>query len=262
MPPDKYHEVFINIAAGIIVFVVLTSLVIFILLFYQKKRFLHNKKLLEMEKQYREELLQVQLETQEQTLQYLSDELHDNLGQVASLIKLNLHTLQLSDDSKDKEKLDATIQLTRSLIADMKSLSVSLGSDHIARTGLYRAIEMEVERVNKTGQFVAVFKRENEVPDISNDKAIIIYRMVQEVLNNIVKHSSAKQLTVRVRTTENLVILAISDDGKGFDVENKMKNGNGAGLYNLKKRAALIGADFTILSTPGNGTKITIGLPL
>jgi len=227
----------------------------------RRKKIAFDIQVLEIEKQYREELLKVQLETQEQALQYLSDELHDNLGQVASLIKLNLHTIRLSDNIKEKEKLENTINLTRQLITDIKSLSVSLSGDHLRRTGLLKAIETDVEQINKTEKFIATFTLENDIPHIANDKAIILYRMTQEVLNNMVKHSEAKEIQVKLLSTENSIILALSDDGKGFDVEDKMKNGSGAGLHNLYKRAALINAALTIQSSYGNGTQVTIELP-
>jgi signal transduction histidine kinase len=226
----------------------------------RRKKIAFDIQVLEIEKQYREELLKVQLETQEQALQYLSDELHDNLGQVASLIKLNLHTIRLSDNIKEKEKLENTINLTRQLITDIKSLSVSLSGDHLRRTGLLKAIETEVEQINKTEKFIATFTLENDIPHIVNDKAIILYRMTQEVLNNMVKHSEAKEIKVKLLSTENSIILALSDDGKGFEVEEKLKNGSGAGLHNLYKRAALINAALTIQSSYGNGTKVTIEL--
>lgn len=261
MPSDQNHEVFIAITAGIIIFVALASLVIFILLFYQKKKFKDRERLLEMEKHYKEELLQVQLETQEQTLQHISNELHDNLGQVASLIKINLHTIQVSDTNKAAQKLEDTKELTRQLITDIKSLSVSLGADRIAQTGLAKALQTEIERINRTEQFIATFEQEGNMSIPDNDKAIILYRMAQEVLNNMVKHSGAKHITLKLSATENLIILALSDDGKGFDVEDKLKHGGGAGLHNLRKRAALINANLTMQSSIGNGTTVTIELP-
>ncbi len=96
---------------------------------------------------------------------------------------------------------------------------------------------------------------------MDNDKAVILYRMAQEILNNTVKHSGAKQITVLLKASGNLFTLAFSDDGVGFDIEKKMNSG-GAGLNNLQNRARLINAQLTMQSTPGNGTGVTIELPL
>ncbi len=206
-------------------------------------------------------LLQAQIEIQEQTLQHISRELHDNLGQVASLIKINLTTLKLNDPEKAVEKIEHTKDLTRQLIADIKSLSVSLGSDRIAQTGLARAIETEVERLNKTGEFVAVCELQGAMPDIDADKSLILYRMSQEVLNNMVKHSEAKHINIFIHVNENVFILAFRDDGIGFNAAEKM-TASGAGLRNLTNRATLINAQLHIQSLPGDGTEITIKMPL
>jgi signal transduction histidine kinase len=201
------------------------------------------------------------LKSRNKTLLQISRELHDNFGHIASLIKINLHTIKLGDLNKAAAKIEDTKDLTRQLIADIKSLSVSLNSDRIAQTGLVKALQTEVERLNKTDLFIASFTQSGELPEIENDKAIILYRMAQEVLNNMVKHSGAKCIDVKVSIKDNLFILAFSDDGKGFNVEEQLKNG-GSGLTNLQKRAGLINALLTIHSKPGNGTSIAIQMSL
>jgi signal transduction histidine kinase len=177
------------------------------------------------------------------------------------LIKINLFTLQLNDTDKALAKIEDTKDLTRQLIADIKSLSVSLGSDRLAQAGLAKAIETEVERLNKTGEFIATYQLQGLMPDIDADKALILYRMAQEVLNNMVKHSKAKHINILLQVNENVFILAFSDDGIGFNAEEKA-TASGAGLRNLQSRALLINAQLHIESLPGNGTTITIGLPL
>ena len=228
-----------------------------LVIFYYKRK----KQQIELKKQFAQTLLQSQIEIQEQTLQHISRELHDNLGQVASLIKINLNTLQLSNAEKAAEKIENTLDLTRQLITDIKSLSVSLGSDRIAQTGLAKALQTEVDRLNKIEQFTASYELQGAMPEINNDKAVILYRMAQEVLNNMVKHSRAKQIKILLIANENLFTLAFHDDGIGFNADEKM-NASGAGLRNLKSRALLINAQLHIQSLPGTGTQITIKLPL
>lgn len=211
--------------------------------------------------EFSQTLLQSQLEIQEQTLQHISREVHDNLGQVASLIKINLNTLNLDDPAAARPKLETTKDLLRQMIGDLKALSVRLSGDRIARSGLIKALETEVERMNKTGVFETTWKA--DVPDLQleSDKEIILYRMTQELLNNIIKHSGATQVFITVTATEKFFILAISDNGAGFDVEDKKRNG-GAGLQNLQNRARLINATLDLQSETGKGTRVTIELPL
>lgn len=262
MPGDQNNEVFINVAAVIFVFIVITCLLIFMLLFYQRKRFLHKEKMGDMEKQYAAELMKSQLETQEQTLRHLSTELHDNLGALASLIKINLVTFPAEKDpDKAAAKIEATADLTRQIIAEIKSLSVSLNSDRIARKGFFPSLATEVERINKTGSFKAELHIADNVPPPDNDKAIILYRMLQEVLNNMVKHSEAQNIHINITSVQNSISIVLQDDGVGFDMQEKMQ-GDGSGLYNLQKRAAMIGATLDMQSTLGNGSRVGIELPV
>ena len=249
------------IVGFVIAFLILGAFIIFLSVLYSKKQMRNKKERERIQSQFAQTLLQSQLEIQEQTLRHISHELHDNLGQVASLIKINLTTLQLDDTAKAIEKIEDTKDLTRQLIADLKSLSVSLSADRIAQTGLAKALETEVDRLNKTGQFIATLTQEGQLPTIENDKAVILFRMAQEILNNMVKHSGAKQITILLKASVNLFTLAFSDDGIGFNIDEKMNSG-GAGLLNLQNRARLINAQLTMQSTPGNGTSVTVELPL
>ncbi len=255
------NEVYYTVILGTCVLFVLGGFIVSFFLTYteRKNRFIDEKRLLQT--QFSQSLLQSQIEIQEQTLQHISRELHDNLGQVASLIKINLNTLQLSDIQKSEVKIEDTKDLTRQLIADIKSLSVSLGSDRISQVGLVKAIETEVERLNKTGQFTATFEQLGAAPEIDKDKSIILYRMAQEVLNNTVKHSRAKQISISLQVKDNILTLIFRDDGIGFNMEQQDKS-TGAGFRNLSSRALLINAVLKVQSVPGNGTEITIELPL
>ena len=235
--------------------------IIMLVLVYQRKQVEYISEKDKLKVTFEKEILKTQIEIQEQTLEHISRELHDNLGQVASLIKINLNTLQLSDLQKAIDKIEDTKDLTRQLIADIKSLSVSMGHDRILQTGLANAIKAEVERLNKTGEFTATFDFSDAIPFIDNDKSVILYRMAQEVLNNMVKHSEAKHINVKFCLTENLFTLVFNDDGIGFNVKEK-QHGSGAGLQNLTNRALLINAQLHIQSLPANGTTITIEMPL
>lgn len=252
--------IFILITGTFIIIILLVALFLFFGV-YQKKRFGHKLEKQQLQTQFSQTLLQSQLEIQEQTMQQISRELHDNFGLAATLIKINLTTLNIDNPQAAAEKIEATKDITRQLIGDIKSLSVSLGSDRIAQTGLVKSLETEVLRLNKLGLFTITFNHNNINPGIDNDKAVILYRMAQEVLNNMIKHSNAKHINVNLTVNESLFILAFSDDGNGFDVEKQMQSG-GSGLHNLQHRARLIHAQLSIKSSPGNGTSIAIQMPL
>jgi two-component system NarL family sensor kinase len=248
-------EVFILIIVGSGLFLLIAFfLLLFVSYFYRKKKnILLEKELLK--KVFNENLLQSKLEIKEQTLQHISYELHDNLGQIASLVKINLNTISLQDPVMAGQKLRDTKDLMRQLIGDIKALSVSLGSDSAVRKGLVWALQFEKERIEKTGQFAVSFTGPDELLDINTDRAIILYRMAQEVLNNSIKHSKAKHIDIILKVSGKSITLALNDDGSGFDPES---NRQGAGLFNLQHRAALIGARLKIDSSVGKGTAVSI----
>lgn len=227
---------------------------------YKKKQQEHKVEKAQLQSQFSQTLLQSQLEIQDQTLQHISRELHDNLGQIASLIKINLNTLQINDTAK-AQKIEDTKELTRQLITDLKGLSVRLNSDRITQFGLVKTLQTETDRINKTDTFSASFEYAGADPTIAADKAIILYRMIQEILNNIFKHSQAKHIHIMLNANENSFILAFNDDGIGFNANDKLNSG-GSGLLNLQNRAKLINAQLSIQSTPGNGSVVSIQMPL
>jgi signal transduction histidine kinase len=254
-------DVGLVIIVGTTIVILLSYFIVVFTLSYKKKQVEHTIEVGRIQTEFSQTLLQSQLEIKEQTLQHIAYELHDNLGQIASLIKINLNTLQLEDREKSSQKIEDTKELTRQLILDLKSLSLRLNGDLIVKLGLLKGIENEVERLNKIGEFATTLKVEGAAFVLDENTTIILYRMVQEVINNMVKHSQAKHLEFLLTATENLLTLVISDDGVGFNLEEKLSSG-GSGLLNLQSRAKLIHAQFSIQSSSGVGTKICIELPL
>jgi signal transduction histidine kinase len=243
-----------------IIFLVLVSFIVSFILIYHRRKIRHVNEIAAIQYSYKQTLLQSQLEIKEQTLQHLAHELHDNLGQVASLVKINLTTLSLEDTNKASQKIEETKELVRQLITDLKSLSLSLNSDRVAHLGLVKGLENEVDRLNKIGLMQASLEQHGSSPNLDYNTTIILYRMMQEILNNTAKHSKAKRVVISLHQTENLFTLVCADDGVGFDWEEKMKSG-GSGLINLQARAKLIHAQLHVQSAAGSGTKTSIALP-
>lgn len=261
MTRESNYDILISILAGSLLFFLLcTFIVVFIALFLRKRQ-QFKIEMKQLESKFAQVLLQSQLEIKEQTLQHIAYELHDNLGQVASLIKINLNTIQLSDASGSYRKIEDAKELLRQLIIDLKLLSVNLSSDRIVQQGILKGIESEIEKLNKTGQFRATLSYDQNVPALDPSMTIILYRMIQEILSNAVKHSGAKLIAISLHAKKNLFTLVCKDDGVGFILENGINSG-GLGLLNLQNRAKLIKAKLTFQSTPGIGTVVIIELPI
>lgn len=219
------------------------------------------KQLLVKEKKALENsLLESKLEIQEQTFQNISQEIHDNIGQVLSLAKLNLNTLDLNLTEKENTKIrDATDLLTKA-IQDLRDLSKTLNADTISTYGLTGAIETELQLLQKTGVVETSFEINGRAEKLNPQKELILFRIIQESLQNIIKHAKASKISVIAYYTEEELQLMVIDNGQGFDILGI--DSSGSGMKNIKSRCSSMQARFEIISNLGNGTKVIIRLPL
>ena len=218
----------------------------------------------ELQFQFQQELLRSQLEIQEQTLKTISQEIHDNIGQVLSLAKINIATMPVDENNTAlQEKVQTSKQLVSKAISDLRSLSHSLDTDYVKEMGLQRAIEYELEMIKKTGTMETYLHIEGSPARLDKQKELIIFRIVQESLNNIMKHAEAQKIHVEIQYG-SIINLQISDDGMGVDLSplNRDDSRFGLGIKNMHNRAKLIGADFSMQSTLGKGTTVKIVLPV
>jgi signal transduction histidine kinase len=231
----------------------------FFIFFAKRKQHFRQKKMLEV--QFQQELLQTQLEIQEQTLKTISEEIHDNVGQVLSLAKLNLNTVGNITDLVIQSKLNNTKTLISKAINDLRNLSRSLHGERIGEIGLQEAIINELKIIQNTGQFKTDLQLTGQAFKLDPQKEMVLFRIVQEALHNAVKHSNAVHFKVLMDYNTGNFTLTISDDGKGFQVELMPATQNGIGLKSMRNRSALIGGKFSLQSSKNYGTSITIELP-
>lgn len=251
------------IAGGVIIF---TSMVIFIILFiflYQKRYYKHLHETHTLQVQYEQTLLQAKLEIQEQTLKNLSLEIHDNIGQILSLVKLNLSTFIDKDTNAGTlAKIEDTKLLVGKAITDLRDLSRSLHGDKIIELGLQQSINNELKSLQNTGQYITWLKTSGQPYRLENQKEILLFRIVQETLHNAVKHARAKTITVSLHYEEKSFQLVIEDDGIGFDKQALIPVNTGIGFTGIQERVKLIGGFFSLHSANNNGTKISIEIPI
>lgn len=229
---------------------------------YQRKKIKSSQEIVLLKENFKQTLLQSQLEIQEQTLKNISQEIHDNIGQVLSLAKLNLFTMNPEKPEQLVQKIQDSRNLVSKAIVDLRDLSHSMNTDYIEDLGLIRSIEYELEMILKTGQLNTQLTITGPVTRFDKQKELITFRIVQEVINNIIKHAGAGLIDVRADYSDRDLRVQIRDDGKGmnlYDLPNG--NGSGLGLKSMHNRAGLIGAAFNLESAPGQGTTITIVLP-
>lgn len=257
---DSY--VFIILIVASIVLLLLVFFIINFILIYQKRQRANFNEKIQMQSKFQNELLQTQIEIQSQTLQTISQEIHDNVGQVLSLARLNLATIEVPDDTPNQTKINDTKQLVSKAINDLRDLSRSLYGNKLAELGIAEAVDNELKILQNSGQFKTSFKKVGEAFKLEPQKEMVIYRMLQESMNNAIKHSKAQNINVSMNYEPGLFRLCITDDGIGFDISNLPETGLGMGLKSMQSRAALIGAEFNIQSSKNIGTSINIKLPI
>jgi signal transduction histidine kinase len=260
---NQSSEFVVAILTGTILFLIFSCFLIVYIVIYRKKRIKHLQEVITMESQFKQTLLQTQLEIQEQTLKNISQEIHDNIGQALSLAKLNLNTMPQTNDEVLQQKIIDSKELVSKAITDLRDLSRSLDTDYVQEMGLQRAIEYELEMIKKTGIIETNMIVEGSLFRLEKQKELILFRIVQETFNNILKHSGAKKIELNIDYTPSSFTLVIRDDGKGIDLQplNEASNNFGLGIRNMHSRAKLIGADFNMTSKIGEGTEVKIVLP-
>ena len=246
----------------LIVFFLLGLFIVLLATLYSKKQQKNKMEKMRMQSEYSEALLHAQIEIQENTLKNISQEIHDNIGQVLTLAKLNLGTMTSAEPNL-QDKLQITKQLVGQAIIDLRDLSRSFNTDHIAAIGFQAAIEYELGLIHRSAGIETSLNANGQAFRVEPQKELILFRIVQEALNNTLKHAAARSIKVEILFHQGKLHLLIKDDGKGFIVNEARQDGSksgGLGLRNMQNRAKLIGAAYEWKSQPGAGTTVTISL--
>jgi len=263
---DQTQEIYFIIVIGTVLALLLVGFIVSIFFLYQRKKYRQEQEMAAMKIQYEQELLRSQLEIQEETLKTIAQELHDNMGQVLSVVKLWLAILPMEKDHPAYEGVQSSRDMLNKVILDMANLTKSLHTDRIAQIGLVEAIHFELENLRKAGLLQVDFELEGAERQLDGQKAIFLFRMFQEMINNILKHSKATHVNVSIiYSVDNTFVLKVRDNGVGFDKaakQEQVSSGAGLGLKSMVNRAKLIGGDITLESSPGNGTTVTVKLAL
>lgn len=260
MPSDKLR-LLITITTALIF--LLAVLILTLLFLYQKKRFKYEQNLNSLKLDFEKNLLKTQVEIQEQTFQHISREIHDNVSLSLTLVKLNLNVLDWEDIQRTKDSVHNSIQILSTAIADLSNLSKSMNTEMIRELGLMKAVKNEIERLKALAMLNIDYKVKGDPVFLQCEKELVIFRIIQEAFNNILKHAKASQVWLELNYSDRFLDVLIKDNGKGFlkeDKGNKIENGK-AGLNNMKTRARVFGGQVLIESMPQRGTQILVTVP-
>lgn len=237
----------------------IVGIIIFIKQYKQKKKE-HNAMLLFQKKEHQKELLENQIEIQNQTMQHIGREIHDNVGQKLTLA--SLYTQQLAYENKApqiNESIENISKIINESLSELRELSKSLTDDSIQDYSLYVLISNECKRVRKTKKCKITFDCEDKNVELDYQQKSILLRICQEFIQNSLKYSQCKHILIYISIEQNYLELELSDDGIGFDTSIKS---NGIGIQNMKKRTALLKGTFEFSSFKDFGTNLHIKIPL
>jgi signal transduction histidine kinase len=180
-----------------VIFFLILFVVIFFLAFQRKKnRYLVER--FEAEKRFEKELVNSKLEIQEQTLKNIAWELHDNIGQLLSVANIQLNILRNAVPEVYYDKIDETKAVVTDSVQQVRALSKTLNSDVIKKNGLITSLQVEIERFNRLNFLKASLSIEGEIVVLKRENEIVIFRIIQEFLSNVMKHAKASSLDVTV----------------------------------------------------------------
>jgi len=237
-----------------------SAIVIYLVIEYKKKQIeIENNAVLDkinLEK----DRLKIELEIQEQTLSQISKEIHDNICTTLTLAKLYLNSNSNNDDFS-VEFGAKCISLISKSIEDLKDLSKSIDRDVINHHGLIEAIRLEIKKVKGYKDLWFGFNTNGEIIFLNSETELMIFRIIQESMNNILKHSKARIGSIELNYYSKNLILKIRDDGVGFNIDHSNKTKKTSGIYNIERRTKMINGTCKIESKINEGTAIEINIP-
>lgn len=252
-------EIVVVYFIGTVGMLLLAAAIFFFFVTYQKRLLQKQLELNKVKQDQQDEILRNTIQSQEKERKRIAQDLHDEVGAMLSVVKLNVGRIERkSEEAKAKELAAETKTYLDDVITQVRRISRALLPPSLDKLGLFHALEELANWVNKADDLQIECWKNGEQFRFDSKHELALFRVVQEIMNNAIKHSGATQIKLNARFINNNVALSLSDNGKGFNLEEKMNSG--LGLKNLESRTEIIGAKFKLKSTPNKGTTAIIYL--
>lgn len=226
---------------------------------YQKRLLKKELEINRIKSRQQEELIENTVLSQEKERKRIAQDLHDEVGAMLSVVKLNISRFERKSESQvSKELATETRSYLDEVILQVRRISRALLPPSLERLGLVAAVNELVNWVNKSDQIEVVVWVGGEPSRFDSKKEMAVFRVVQELLNNAIKHAQASQILIKIRFSQKGLGVSVSDNGVGFDMNNEKKAG--LGLKNLESRTQILHAGIRMRSQPGKGTWAVIFL--
>lgn len=247
------NDIILSIVAATLLILLLIAGIVITFFMTNRQRMRQEHELTETRLAFEQELRRVEAEVSEHVMSQFSNELHDNIGQLLTAMHIEIENRKL-DDPENQESFKPLEIYLAEVRQQLRLLSKTLNNDFISYSGLLASLKLEVDRLNKLKRFVARIEDEVTGTPLKSDQELMIFRIFQEIIQNVMKHAEAKQVVITLKSDSEQFELRIRDDGKGFDYEETFRENKGSGLRNILKRTALAQLECTIHTKIGEGT--------
>jgi signal transduction histidine kinase len=206
------------------------------------------------------------LEVQEEERGRLARDLHDDIGQALTALKIQLESLPRGESGAAlRSRIEECVETTRHTIERVRQLSLSLRPSQLDDLGLAAALRSHLDRQARVAGIVPHFDALEAPAELAADTETACFRVAQEAINNVLRHAHARNLWLHLAMVGGQLALSVRDDGRGFDVESVRRRAGSAaslGLVGMEERVALVGGSFELRSLPGKGTVMLATFPL
>jgi two-component system NarL family sensor kinase len=239
----------------------LTLFVFFIIYYILVQKHKQNQHQLEKQKMLfdsQKKILRARIEEQENTMNQISIELHDNLATQLALTQVNMYMVEEQASNEKQALLIAkTNNLLNTVIDDLHNLSHSLNSNFVKHIGLVEVMKKELETLTSNKHIYFSLTVNGSYASFGSEKELLIYRIAQAILHNAIKHAQASEISIALNYLVSSFSMVIADNGIGFD-KNIIDDMTGLGFFNMSERAKYLNGKLDIKTAPKHGTKITL----
>jgi len=251
------QDIVFAVICSTLIILLLIGILIIVFFVAGKQRMKQEMELSQTKLSFEQELRKVETEVSEHVMGQFAQELHDNIGQLLTAMHIQVENQKLDHPELTEGLKPLEIYLAE-VSQQLRLLSRTMNNDYIGHAGLFGTMQMEVERLRALKRYTVHWAAVQGKSNLDKNQELMVFRIFQEITQNALRHSAAKNLYIEIDNTNDHFELTVSDDGKGFNREEIFQSQKASGLRNIIKRSMLAGLECEIKSSPGNGCMFKI----
>jgi signal transduction histidine kinase len=240
------------------------ALALFLVLYFRqraaKDKIIAEQRIRQLQEEQKLMAAKLLVEGQEQERKRIARELHDGLGVLLSATRMQFTSIR-DTSPENRPLIDRATQLLEQAAGDVRKISHNMMPGLLTKLGLYEAVADLVDNLNNSGNIIAQCDIADDLVRLPENQEIMIYRIIQEMVNNTLKYANAKNIIIRIQSVNNRLMLEYSDDGKGFDLV-KLEDSKSIGLKSIQSRVNFLNGQVSVSSQPGEGVHYLIKMPV